>query len=127
MIRKTNLMLGDWVSVPGIGTGKVLELGELAKVYYAKTDAVLSVDYYNLEPVKITTTWLKSNNFAVRDEDHTFTEYSYKHPNESLSITYYKISKRYVIKELPHTNIDYIHQLQHFLKLVDSQILFYLK
>lgn len=127
MIRKTNLMLGDWVSVPGIGTGKVLEIGELCKVYYAKTDAILSCEFYYLEPLRITPTWLKTNFFKVVEDEHTHTDFELKTPSHIISIRHLKISKQFVISTLPKTPIEYVHQLQHYLKLIDCQQLFYIK
>ena len=120
-------MLGDWVAVPGIGTGKVLEIGEFAKVYYAKTDALLSVEYYYLEPIRITTTWLKNNLFKASEEDHTHTDYTLKTTSHTVTIRHLKISKQFVISTLPKTPIEYVHQLQHYLKLIDCQQLFYIK
>lgn len=127
MIRKTSLMLGDWVAVPGIGTGKVLEIGDLCKVYYAKTDALLSVEYYYLEPIKITPTWLKNNLFKPYDDDHTHTDYTLKTTSHTITIRHLKISKQFVLTTFPTMPIQYVHEIQHYMKFINCQHLFYIK
>lgn len=129
-MKANELMIGDWVNSTIEGKGKVTRIerdGFIAITYGNMPNAVVCKSY-DLIPIPLTTEILQANGFDCSDEEvvrYNFTDGDYQ-GHFSLRRMYSGNTPKgwsfFAFNVL--TIIDYVHELQHALKLcgIDKDI-----
>lgn len=124
-MEANELMIGDWVFDKAVSDKpvQVLQINDL-NVHYKHNRGYISIGIELLEPVKLTADILEKNHFLRYgkvnwhlDTLRTFCLENTSNPNDYKDIYWIQICEMM-------TRIEYVHQLQHALRLcrIDKEI-----
>lgn len=119
-MKITDLMIGDWVIIDHPTIGKQAE-----RVIHLEEDCLMTNDTYttlDVEPVLLTAEILEKNGFDVSDGE--VMRYNFEEDGQSF---HFSLRQMYDKEDKPNgysfyafnvlTIIDFVHELQHALKL----------
>ena len=114
----SELMIGDWVYRPDCYS-KVKEIRENGIIGYDHLRGIISFE--ELEPIPLTPEILEKNGFVYDSEDKLFEDI---YPRISMLYAQYRLVENGGINYGEMSEIKYVHQLQHALRLcgIDKEI-----
>ena len=129
-----DLMIGDWVQNPLGAKGWVKEIRLIPKdsdgfggyylvdiVYSKDGDSYARLEAKELNPIPLTPEVLEKNGFVYDSEDKLFEDI---YPRISMLYSQYRLVENGGINYGEMSEIKYVHQLQHALRLcgIDKEI-----
>ena len=121
MINVKELMIGDYVDVPG--HGNPIELGIVEEVSDVGNETTISLEYCpgifagnEISPIALTKEFFLENGFAELYRDNHVTRL-YNRNNIVLRVNIYPL-ENYVRFRVDGIAINYVHEYQHYLRLV---------
>lgn len=136
-MKASELSIGDWVKVLNYywdGSPYIGQVDGIVKkhgTYYLQFVDAFSADIDRCEPIPLTPEILQKNGFELKEEDETHTTYvSVWNGNAIISFAFFKETMYDVdtvlqcefgfdggLDRLHHCHTQYVHQLQHALRL----------
>lgn len=117
-MKSTDLMIGDWVYRPDCYS-KVKEIRENGIIGLDHLRGIISFE--ELKPIPLTPEILEKNGFVYDSEDKLFEDI---YPRISMLYSQYRLVENGGINYGEMSEIKYVHQLQHALRLcgIDKEI-----
>lgn len=117
-MKSTDLMIGDWVYRPDCYS-KVKEIRENGIIGLDHLRGIISFE--ELKPIPLTPEILEKNGFVYDSEDKLFEDI---YPRISMLYAQYRLVENGGINYGEMSEIKYVHQLQHALRLcgIDKEI-----
>ena len=122
-MKVNDLMVGDLVIYGGLYT-KVIYIGQKISLYDGK-GTEFTIDPCHIEPIPLTEEILVKNGFVYREEEETCATQAFHHwqlNGHWFALNYTQYFRKEKKDDMPRFDIagiafNYVHQLQHLLRL----------
>ena len=124
-MKANELMIGDWVKFP-IGNERIIDLpyimGKGICASFAASATLFPVEVEKLEPTPLTPEILEKNGFVEINDDEKWYKMQLLEENDFVGLEKFEdygfVFASVVFPNLiNHLSINYVHELQHALKL----------